>query len=219
MKRNGPLRFLRKRQTLLALTTFVLVAAGTLFAAFLPNERFESTAVISVEPKGTDVTTQLVNFLIPTVEARIEGQSLAGQVASQLPAGLAQSGWDVKTSVEPGSGVMRITVSSDNRDVPMAAANAYAQTLDQAIPGTEVLDAVVIDPASRTTVVSSRSTVLVSGMSLAVILAFLVAVAAGKSNAPVRVSSAPYNGGGGRMPTEMEPAQAARPRYVETLQP
>ncbi len=215
MKRNGPLRFLRTRQFLLAITTFVLVAAGTLFAAFLPNERFESTAVISVEPKGTDVSTQLVNFLIPTVEARIEGQSLAGQVAAQLPAGLAQSGWDVKTAVEPGSGVMRITVASDNRDVPMAAANAYAQTLDQAIPGTQVLDAVVIDPASRTAVVSSRTTILVSGLSLAVILAFLVAVAAGRSTPTSRVTTAPYNGSPSRLPADVEPS---RHRYVETVQ-
>jgi capsular polysaccharide biosynthesis protein len=165
-----------KRHVVLAVATFVLVAIATMLAAFLPPERFQATAVVSVEPDDTDVSTQLVNFLIPTVEARIEGQSLASEVSSRLPAELANSGWEVETRVEPGSGVMRITVASDNRDVPMVTANAYAQILDEQIPGTDVLDAVVVDLAARTVVVSQRPTVLVSGLALATILAFLMFV-------------------------------------------
>jgi capsular polysaccharide biosynthesis protein len=171
---GGARGLLRRRQGILALATLVVVVAGTLVAAFVPKDRYEATAVVSVEPGDPNVNTQLVNFLIPTVEARIEGQSLAAEVASRLPADLAQAGWTVRTSVEPGSGVLRITVSSDDRDVPLTTANAYAQTLDERIPGTQVLDAVVIDPASRTVVVSSRPTILISGLSLALILSVLV---------------------------------------------
>jgi capsular polysaccharide biosynthesis protein len=214
--RDGRLSFLRQRHWLLALTTFVLVAAGTLVAAFLPHDRYEATAVVSVEPSDPEVSTQLVNFLIPTVEARIEGQALAGAVASRMPQGLGQAGWDVKTSVEPGSGVLRITVASDNRDVPLAAANSYAQTLDEQIPGTDVLDAVVIDLAARTFVVSSRSPILVSGLSLAVILSLLVGVGlrpSGQSRAVVRRPS--VNGADALV---AGPARSGSPVYAETLQ-
>jgi len=174
---GGKRGVLRQRHWVLAFLTLLFVAGGTLVAAFLPSDRYEATAVVSIEPVNPEVSTQLVNFLIPTVEARIDGQSLAAEVASRLPADLAGAGWDVDTQVEPGSGVLRLTVASDNRDVPMVTANAYAQRLDEQIPGTEELDAVVIDLASRTVLVSSRNVILISGMSLAVILSLLVAVA------------------------------------------
>ena len=186
-RRRSPFK---QRHVLLAVATFLLVSIATLVAAFLPSQRFESTAVVSVEPSSPDVSTQLVNFLIPTVEARIHGQSLASQVAARLPSELAEAGWDVETRVEPGSGVLRITVASANRDVPMVAANGYAQTLDEQIPGTDVLDAVVIDLASRTVVVSSRPTVLVSGFSLAAILAFLVWVGLRRPTRPRELGEA-----------------------------
>lgn len=212
--RDGRRSFLRQRHLLLALLTLLLVAGGTLAAAFVPKDRYEATAVLSVEPADPTVSTQLVNFLIPTVEARIDGQSLAADVASRLPQGLAQSGWDVQTSVEAGSGVLRITVSSDDRNVPLAAANAYAERLDEQIPGTDVLNAVVIDLASRTVVVSSRPTILVSGLSLAVILSLLVAVSLRKPTAP-RAASAPVNGASDRLAVGMTPT---RHEYAESVQ-
>jgi capsular polysaccharide biosynthesis protein len=213
---GGALGFLRQRHWLLAIATFVVVVAGTAMAAFLPQDRFEATTVLSVEPSTPDTSTQLVNFLIPTVEARIDGQSLAAEVASRLPADLAQAGWDIETSVEPGSGVLRITVASANRDVPMVAANAYAQTLDEQIPGTEVLDAVVIDLASRTAVVSSRPTILVSGLSLAVILSLLVAIGLRTSSQAARTVRTTVNGTPDRMISAS--TLPARQPYSESVQ-
>lgn len=167
----------RRRHWVAAAVTFGLVAAASLLAAFLPRQRYDATTVVSVQPTGRNVSTQLLTFLIPSLEARVTGHSFASQVAGTLPAALRQpaAAWAVDTSVEPGSGVLRITVNSPDRRVPVPAANAYAQALAHGNLDSRALRVLVIDPAREAKSATSRTTILVSGISLAVILSLLVA--------------------------------------------
>lgn len=173
----GALTSALRRHWLAAAVTFAVVATVTQLAAFLPQTRYEATAVVSVQPARSGINTDLLDFLIPELEARLTGSSFANDVAAALPADLRSSDWAVTTSVEPGSGVLEITVNSADRRVPAVAANAYAVALGDANLGTQALAIQVIDAAATTVETSPRTAILVLGLALAVILAFLVAVA------------------------------------------
>jgi uncharacterized protein involved in exopolysaccharide biosynthesis len=164
-----------QRHWLAALVTFAVVSVITVLATVLPQQRYESTSVLSVQPLNRNVSTGMIEFLIPSLEARVDGPSLRADVAASLPPDLRGSTWAVGTVVPAGSGVLRITVTSPDPDVPGPAANAYAEILANEEFGMQAVDVLVIDPASTASTTSPGTTVLVSGFGLAVILALLVA--------------------------------------------
>ena len=165
------------RHPVATVVTFVTTALVALLAAFLPQERFESTTLVSVQPASEGVSTQLLTYLIPSLEARVNGASLASDVRTTLPAANRDADWIVRTSVPPGSGVISITVNSNDRQVPAAAADSYAQLLANEDLGTSQVQILVIDAASTPQSTSSPSTVVLSGLALGLILAPLAALA------------------------------------------
>ena len=191
-----------------AVVAFAVVAVVTLLAALVPQQRYSATAVVSVQPATEEVSTQLLSYLIPSLQARVEGESLRADVAASLPEDLADEDWGVVTDVPPGSGVVSITVESGDDQLPVVAANAYAQVLDGEDLGTDALDVVLIDPASEPESGSARAAVLLSGLALAVLVAGLVALLRSQwgrrgstRGAPARetdAARAPARGGSGR---------------------
>ncbi len=165
-----------RRHPLVALTAFLAVALATLWAAFSPPERFEATSVVSVQPAAPNVSTQSVEYLIPSVEQRIASESFRNQVRRQLQSGLQTADWVVSTSTSPGSGVLRISINSARQDVVQPVANTYASYLTGQDLSQIPVEVIVVNPASGALSLSHRNTVLVSGFGLAAILAGLAAL-------------------------------------------
>jgi hypothetical protein len=155
---------------------FLLVAGAAVAGAYLPKERFEATSVVSVQPAGEGVSTQLLSYLIPIIEARVSGTSMAAAVDQTLPVTVRDPNRVVSTSVPEGAGVMSITVTSENPATPIPTANAYAQYLATQDLGTPALQVLVIDSATEATVTTPRLIILLSGLALGIVLASLVAL-------------------------------------------
>ena len=160
---------------------FLLVAGAAVAGAYLPRERFEATSVVSVQPAGEGVSTQLLSYLIPIIEARVSGTSMAAAVDQTLPVTVRDPSRVVSTSVPEGAGVMSITVTSENPATPIPTANAYAQYLATQDLGTPALQVLVIDAATEATVTTPRVVILLSGLALGIVLASLVALAGANS--------------------------------------
>ena len=171
-------RTLQRHQTT-AWVTFVFIATMTLLGAFLPQQRYEATSIVAVQPTRADVTTRLLDYLIPSLEARVSGSALGAAVDRRLPLPLRDANREVSTVVPAGSGVMSITVVSENRQAAVTTANAFARFLASRNLGTPALRVVVIDSATEARQTTSRSTLILSGLALGVILAPLVALARG----------------------------------------
>lgn len=167
---------------IVALLTFLLVSAVTSLAVLLPEERFEATARVSVQPGEPNVSTQLLTYLIPSIEARVRSQAHAEAVDAALPLNLRGADRVVTTDVPPGSGVMNITVESVDADAASAAANAHAQALSAENIGTTPIRIVVIDEASEAESTADPLTILVSGLGLGLVLAPLAALARARSD-------------------------------------
>lgn len=176
VERSALLRAL-ERHLGLALVVFGLVASVTMVAAFRPAERFESTAVVSIQPADSSVNTTTISYIIPSIQARLSGGGVGAAVLDDLPRALRNAAWSVSSSVTPGSGVLSITVSSENERVPPIAANAYAEQLTTEQLGTIPVEVVVINAASGSVPTTRRAPVLVSGLGLALLIAVLAALA------------------------------------------
>ena len=171
-------RTLQRHQTT-AWVTFVFVATMTLLGAYLPQERYEATSTVAVQPAGEDVTTRLLDYLIPSLQSRVTGSALGAAVDQMLPPPARDVNREVSTLVPAGSGVMSITVVSDSREASVTTANAYARFLASRNLGTPSLRVLVIDSATEARQTTSRSTLILSGLALGVILAPLVALVRG----------------------------------------
>jgi hypothetical protein len=196
---------------------FLLVSGAAAAAAYLPKERFEATSVVSVQPAGEDVSTQLLSYLIPIIEARVSGTSMAAAVDQSLPVTVRDPNRVVSTSVPEGAGVMSITVISENPSAPIPTANAYAQYLATQDLGTPALQVLVIDSATEATVTTPRLTILLSGLALGIVLASLVALTGAGSPRSYDYSSefdAPARTGLPGLPARAEVGAAARPYEV-----
>jgi len=168
-------RALQRHQTT-AWVTFVFIATTTLLGAFLPQERYEATSVVAVQPASEGVTTPLLDYLIPSLEARVRGSALAAAVDLTLPLSVRSANREVSTLVPAESGVLSINVVSDSRQASVTLANSYARFLATRNLGTPALRVLVIGSATEARQTTSRSTLILSGLALGVILAPLVAL-------------------------------------------
>ena len=202
-----------RRRWVVAWVVFLLVAGAAVAGAYLPKERFEATSVVSVQPAGEGVSTQLLSYLIPIIEARVSGTSMAAAVDQTLPVTVRDPNRVVSTSVPEGAGVMSITVTSENPAAPIPTANAYAQFLATQDLGTPALQVLVIDSATEATVTTPRLIILLSGLALGIVLASLVALAGASSGRRSELGSG-YDGPAGpglpALPARAEVGAASR---------
>jgi hypothetical protein len=157
----------------------LLLGGATVAAALLVDERYEATSVMAVEPTSTEVSTQLLSYLIPGVEAQTVGGEVESAVRADLDDGVSQAAWSVTTDVEPGAGVLKVTVSSEEQGVPVPVTNEYATYLTTSEIGTEALDITVIDPAVEAEPSTERQIVIVAGLGLTVLVPLLLSFALG----------------------------------------
>jgi capsular polysaccharide biosynthesis protein len=163
-----------------AALTFLLVAVPAALAAFVPTDRYEASATVGVRPDSTAAGSwQLASFLLPSVQAdatsrRLRADVLA-RVAGEVPEGAV---WTVETGVEPGTGVLDVTVTSTDREVVAPVADTYARTLVAAYLTDPALDLRLIDSAEPPSGPSSpdRALILATGLALGLLLSALVAL-------------------------------------------
>jgi len=151
------------------------VAAGVVAVS---PKHYEATATVAVKPRlagGVD----LVAFLIPALEARVESRSLHQAVAATVTRGRAGD-FRVNALTNPGSGVIRIVVRGTDQELVAPIANNVATRLQQPSQEAGVLVVSLLDPAVRPPVPVAPATVpmLLSGLVLGLIAAVFGALAA-----------------------------------------
>lgn len=210
------------RHKLVALLTFLLVAAIAVAAAYTPKNRYSSSTTLSAMPvtstSSGSFNPAFYSYLIPSLQAQATSKQLKATVRQKLAAQVGNASWTVTTSLEPGTGVLHLSATSRDQDIVAPVANATADALRADQPATGPLAVAVIDPATRPSSPSSpaRMVILLSGLGIGVILALfaaMVAGARGRRRSEVRArdnrteSTPPTDG---RHPTEPLPLDPAR---------
>lgn len=170
------------RQWLAALIGFLVCAVVVGYAAFSPADQFRASSTVSVEPanlaSGTSGNVDVVNFLMPALQAQVETTGFDQKVRGTLPADIRGARYTVSSTVTSGTGLLVITAESSNRNAVARVANAYASTLTSS--PSSGLKIRVLAPAQTPNHPQGphRLVILVSGLVLAVIVAVLAALIA-----------------------------------------
>ncbi|HEX5018555.1 MAG TPA: hypothetical protein VFX15_13330, partial [Actinomycetes bacterium] len=163
-----------QRHWLVITLCVLLLAAGTVAIASFMKERYEATSVMAVEPTSTEVSTQLLSYLIPGIEAQTVGGNVETAVRAGLDGGASEADWSVSTDVEAGAGVLRVNVSSEDPDVPVPVANEYASYLTSSDIGTSALTITTIDPAVIAEPTPEKQIALIAGVGLTLLVPLLL---------------------------------------------
>lgn len=172
------------RRRWVALAVFAVVFLFTVRAALTPPDQYRADATISVQPPingDTYAGLQLVHFLIPTLETQLFTPAMGPRVARALDTTPEElPGHSVATSVEPGTGLMFLSVTSTDPQAVAPLANAYAQALIDAQPADFPLNISVISRAQDPSTPSgpARTVMLVTGTTFGVVLAVIAALLA-----------------------------------------
>jgi Mrp family chromosome partitioning ATPase/capsular polysaccharide biosynthesis protein len=165
-----------------ALVVFVLCLGASAYLAYEPADRYQATATMLVEP--SDVSTvgdvAAVNFLIPALQVQLTTGATTQRAAGIVDPAVRRHGVGVSSSVDPGTGVLRVTTSGVDRAAVAVWANAYARALVEEQPSGSPLSIRVIDPATTPSSPSgpARTSTIVSGGVLGFILALGAALVA-----------------------------------------
>lgn len=161
----------------LALSVIIacLAVAGTV--AVLSPKRYEATTTVGIKPQPT-VSVELVQFLIPSLEARVESRSLHQIVEAASTHG--QGEFRISAITNPGTGVMRIVVRGTSRDAVAPLANMVARRLQHSAQESNVLSISILDEAVRPSAPMAPATLplLLSGVILGLIAAVFAALMA-----------------------------------------
>ena len=174
----------------------VVIFAGALAlgiaGAFLPKERFRSTATVIVAPsaKRIDYTTaDTIRYLLPSIAAQANSQTFANQVKRRLPDGTFD-GVGLSVSEEPGTSVLKVQAEAFTPLVAALAANAATDNLvERKVSNLVKVD--VIDRARPPSAAFSpdKELILFATGAIGVIVAVLAAVAANALRPRVRTAN------------------------------
>lgn len=170
-------------QVALVVLALVLAAAG--YFAYTPPNDYAATSTLSVVPRATGGSdyfgdVQAVTFLMPSLQAQLQTQELADHATQRLPPALRTVVVTPSSTVQPGTGILVVTVESTDRAAVVAATNAYAQSLITDQPGEGPIRITVLDPARAPAqlVGPPRTTTMLSGGVLGLMLAVIAALLA-----------------------------------------
>lgn len=169
-----------RRHAVLVGFVFVVIAAGTAWAAVTPENRYSAKSTISVEPTevgGTGASVQQITFLMPALQEDLTSDRLRATVDEGLVSGLPNAAYSVSSSVDSGTGVLRVIVDSGSREVVAPVANGYAAALASEVSTKRGLQGRVVDEASTPSSPSgpARAGTWLSGLVLACLVAIGVA--------------------------------------------
>jgi Mrp family chromosome partitioning ATPase/capsular polysaccharide biosynthesis protein len=170
------------RHWFVAFAVFALCLGASAYLALSPADRYEATATMLVEPSDTSTVgdVAVVNFLMPALQVQLGTASTAQRAAGLVSGPARDVGVGIGSSVDPGTGILRVTATGANRSAVAAWANAYARALVVEQSPTGPLAVRVIDPATAPDAPSgpARTSTLVSGGVLALILGLAAALIA-----------------------------------------
>lgn len=178
------------RHWLVAAVTFLLVYVAAMAGAFLPRSEYAATATLSVEPAASAtprdsgssglVNVQVVSFLVPTLQAQVEAPGFRARAERNLPDAVRTADHVVSATGDPGTGLLKVAVTSSQPTAAAQLANAYATRLAQLRPvGGALVVRPVIDavpphgPSSP-----PRAATLFAGLLLGAVLAGAAAAVA-----------------------------------------
>ena len=174
-------RALRRFWPLVALVILASLMLGAV-AAFVPKERYRSTATVIVTPSSKQIdyaTADTIRYLLPSIAAQANSQTFATQVEQRLPPGTPFDGVGLSVSEEPGTSVLKVRAEAYSATVAALAANAATDNLFQR-KVSDLINIDVIDRARPPAAAFSpdKPLILFATGAIGVILAVLAAVAA-----------------------------------------
>jgi capsular exopolysaccharide synthesis family protein len=182
---------LRRFKLLAALILALAIVLG-IAAAYLPKQRYRSTATMIVNPASQRIdfnTADTIRFLLPSVSAQANTATFANEVRARIP----NVPWENITLItrdEPGTSILKVQVDSYDPSVAAAIANAAAQTLiSRRISG--LIKIQLLDPArpSFKAVSPNRPLILFAATVIGLIAGVLSALGANAVFPRVRSSA------------------------------
>jgi polysaccharide biosynthesis transport protein len=169
------------RRWVVCALVLALSLVGAAYVAYSAPNRYQATATVLVEPSDTSGAGNFaaVTFLLPSLQVQLTTSSIARAAADRVPAGVRAEPVGVASTVEQGTGVLRITATGPRARAVAPWANAYASALVASQPSDGPLRLLPIDPAAPPGGPSgpARASTLVSGVALGLILAVALALA------------------------------------------
>lgn len=170
-----------RRFRLLAIGLFVAILNAGVAAALLPDERFSTSAVISVEPISQSVgfeSQQAIQLTIPPTIARLVSANFEQSVRLRLALANRNRPIAIEAVQDPGTAIIDVTVESTT---PAAAVDAAAVALQRLVqePRSDRFRVNVVSPPSAATSVKQRRMppLLAGSLVLGLIVAILAAAA------------------------------------------
>ncbi|PWU24757.1 MAG: hypothetical protein C5B48_04770 [Candidatus Rokuibacteriota bacterium] len=161
-------------------------------AAYLPKQRYESTATLIVSPASKQIDSTAVdtiNFLLPTIATQVQTETFSNQVHQRIGATVDLSGTSLGSSSEPGTSVLHVRATAYRPVTAALLANAAAATLiaNHVSPLVKIQ---LLDPARPAAVPFSpnRSLILFTALVVGLIIGVLAAI--GTNAIRPRVSTA-----------------------------
>ncbi|MDX6556317.1 MAG: tyrosine-protein kinase [Miltoncostaeaceae bacterium] len=169
-----------RRFWVVGLAVFLVCFLGSLAAAYLPAERYESTASIVVRPsEDLGANIQGVRFVLPSLAAQSTTEDNFAAVQAALPPALEDSPWDVKIATDPEALLMLITASSTDPQVVAPVANRFANRIVTQGPDDPLVVFSLLERATRVkSTASARTVLVVGGLALGIILGILAMLSA-----------------------------------------
>lgn len=138
------------RHRWVAVGAFALCLAAGLAAALIPQNRYEATATLIIQPSDVSAdpfgSVEVARFLQPAVAEVVETRSFRARVRDSLSSGTTGKPADLVAVPEPGTPIIRVFAEASDPAVAAAWANAAAGELTAASPS-PLVEIAVIDPA------------------------------------------------------------------------
>ena len=138
----------KRRWTVLGVLV-IAIGLSALFAS-LQDPRYESTATLALTPDVTRgqgfVASDNLSALLRTYAETAKSTSNLRRAEARLERPLPG---DIETSTEAGTGILRISATSDSPEDAVIAASATAAAFQDSIRGNQLLVATLVDPAAR----------------------------------------------------------------------
>lgn len=179
-----------RRYWWLALLVSCGVVAAGVAAAYVPAKRFQASTTLLAQPATASdfnsTSIALIQFLLPAIPEQVKSQGFHAKLDSRLPVEMRNV--DLSASVEPGTGVIRITANDRKpRTAALVANTAAATVVDERI--SPALNISILNPARIPTAPASPRKKEI--LAAAAVLAILAGIGAALVAAGIRGSSRP----------------------------
>ena len=170
-----------RRFRLLCIGLFIAILAAGVAAAVLPAARYESTAVVSVEPISQDVgfeSQQAIQLTIPPTIAQLRSANFEQSVRIRMEPANRGEPVAIEAVHDPGTAIIDIAVQSSTPAAAVDAARAALQRLVQ-VPRSDRFRVNVVSPPAAASDVKAQRTppLLIGSIVLGLIVAVLAAAA------------------------------------------